>query len=176
MGNQLFQIAAGYAHSRRIGSNFAINYSLNHAGFGQGHHPEKYRYSVYKNIPVTQQNPSLVYTEREFTYRPIQPLDNLCLHGYFQSEKYFIDYKKEVKNLICFDFENKKKISKKLNSIQKKVGIHVRLGDYLNKEHDGIFHLIDYPSYIDKAMSYFGNDHNFLIFSDDLNTLKKKWI
>ena len=80
-----------------LGLIFAINYSLNHAGFGQGHHPEKYRYSVYKNIPVTQQNPSLVYTEREFTYRPIQPLDNLCLHGYFQSEKYFIDYKKEVK-------------------------------------------------------------------------------
>ena len=48
LGNQLFQIAAGYAHARRINSKFAINYSLNHVGFGQGHHPEKYRYSVYK--------------------------------------------------------------------------------------------------------------------------------
>ena len=53
LGNQLFQIAAGYAHARRINSKFAINYSLNHVGFGQGHHPEKYRYSVYKNIPTT---------------------------------------------------------------------------------------------------------------------------
>ena len=39
LGNQLFQIAAGYAHARRI-NKFAINYSLNHVGFGQDYHPE----------------------------------------------------------------------------------------------------------------------------------------
>ncbi len=174
LGNQLFQIAAGYAHARRINSKFAINYSLNHVGFGQGHHPEKYRYSVYKNIPTTNQEIPLIYTEKEFSYNPIQPLDNICLHGYFQSEKYFKDYKDEVKNLFDFDFKTKEKITKKLDSIEKKVGIHLRLGDYLHKKHEGIFYNVDYPSYLEKAMSYFDSNHNFIIFSDDFKTLKKK--
>ena len=158
LGNQLFQIAAGYAHARRINSKFAINYSLNHVGFGQGHHPEKYRYSVYKNIPTTNLKIPLIYTEKEFTYNPIQPLDNICLHGYFQSEKYFKDYKDEVKNLFNFDFETKEKITKKLDSIEKKVGIHLRLGDYLHKRHEGVFYNVDYPSYLEKAMSYFDSE------------------
>ena len=53
LGNQLFQIA------------FAINYGLNHVGFGQGHHPKKYKDSVYKNIPTTDQEISLVYSEKD---------------------------------------------------------------------------------------------------------------
>ena len=40
LGNQLFQIAAGYAHAKRMNSKFAINYRLNHVGFGQNH-PKK---------------------------------------------------------------------------------------------------------------------------------------
>ena len=65
-------------------------------------------------------------------------MDNICLYGYFQSEKYFKDYKDEVKNLFNFDFETKEKITKKLDSIEK-VGIHIRLGDYLHKRHDSKF-------------------------------------
>ena len=58
----------------------------------------------------------------------------------FPIEKYFIDYKKEVKNLICLILKIRKKFQKKLNSIQKKSRYtHVRLGDYLNKEHDNFF-------------------------------------
>ena len=173
LGNQLFQIAAGYAHSRRINSKFAINYGLNHAGFGQGHHPVKYRHSVYNNIPTTDQNIQLVYNEREFKYTPIAPLDNICLYGYFQSERYFEDYKDEVKNLFNFNFKTKKKIKKELSSIKKKVGIHLRLGDYLNEEYNGVFHKINYPIYLEKAMSLFEKDYEFIIFSDDFKSLRK---
>ena len=173
LGNQLFQISAGYAHAKRMNSKFAINYGLNHVGFGQGYHPEKYRDSVYKNIPTTDQEILLVYREKEFKYNPITTIDNLCLHGYFQSERYFEEYKQEIKRLFCFEFEAKEKIKKQLSSIKKKVGVHIRLGDYLNKEHDGIFHKINYPAYLEKAMSYFDADHKFLIFSDDFESLKK---
>ena len=172
LGNQLFQISAGYAHARRINSKFAINYALNHAGFGQGHHPVKYRYSVYENIPTTEQDIQLIYNEKEFKYKPIAPLDNICLHGYFQSERYFEDYKEEIKSLFSFNFETKEKIKKELSSIKKKVGVHLRLGDYLNKEYDGVFHKINYPVYLKKAMSLFGKDYEFIIFSDDFKSLK----
>lgn len=173
LGNQLFQIAAGYAHAKRMNSKFAINYRLNHVGFGQGYHPKKYKDSVYKNIPTTDQEISLVYSEKEFTYNSITPIDTLCLHGYFQSERYFEEYKEEIKRLFSFEFETKKKIRKQLNSIKKKVGVHIRLGDYLNKEYEGVFHKINYPVYLEKAMSYFDSDHKFLLFSDDFESLQK---
>ena len=51
-------------------------------------------------------------------------------------KKYFIDYKKEVKNLICFDFENKKKFQKKTKLYSKKSRYTCKIRDYLNKEHD----------------------------------------
>ena len=38
LGNQLFQISA-VKLCQKNKFKFAINYALNHAGFGQGHHP-----------------------------------------------------------------------------------------------------------------------------------------
>ena len=72
------------------------------------------------------------------------------MHGYFQSERYFEDYQDEVKSLFNFNFKTKEKIKKELSGIKKKVGIHLRLGDYLNEEYDGVFHKINYPVYLEK--------------------------
>ena len=64
-------------------------------------------------------------------------------------------------------------IKKELSSIKKKVGIHLRLGDYLNEEYNGVFHKINYPVYLEKAMSLFEKDYEFIIFSDDFKSLRK---
>ena len=66
LGNQLFQIATGYAHAKKINSQYAINYNLNHIGFGQGHHPQKYKETLYKKIPVTNRNITSVFEEKGF--------------------------------------------------------------------------------------------------------------
>ena len=49
LGNQLFQIAAGFSHASLIGSDFAINYDLG-IGFGQGHNPKRYKNNIYSRI------------------------------------------------------------------------------------------------------------------------------
>merc|ERR1712023_92395 len=76
--------------------------------------------------------------------------------------RYFEDYKDEVKDLFNFNFKTKKKIKKELSSIKKKVGVHLRLGDDLNEEYNGVFHKINYPIYLEKAMSLFEKDYKFI--------------
>ena len=38
--NQLFQIAAGFAHSKKMGTDYAINYKIGN-GSGKGYHHTK---------------------------------------------------------------------------------------------------------------------------------------
>ncbi|MAZ46710.1 MAG: hypothetical protein CMM98_03955 [Rickettsiales bacterium] len=172
LGNQLFQIAAGFSHAIKVNSEFAINYDL-FLTVGQGYKNLRYKDTLYKNIPETDRNDFVPYREPRYSYCPILNLDNLRLIGYFQSSKYFKDYEKEVKTLFQFPEYTVKKIKKKMRNIKKpKVGVHVRLGDYLHTNLHGVFHKINYQEYLKRAMSHFKEDVEFLFFSDDKQFLK----
>ena len=174
IGNQLFQISAGFAHAKNIQTDFAINYKIG-LGNGQGHPPRRYKDTLYKNIPETNHNVFIPYQEPKFSYTPISKLNNLCLIGYFQSKKYFLGYEEEVKKLLYFPISLRTKVQNKFDAIKKKkVGIHLRLGDYRAKSTEGVFHKIDYSLYLNDATKHFGDDYEFLIFSDDLNLLKQE--
>ena len=58
--NQMFQIAAGYAHAKRCGTFYGINYGLEHNCI-QGHPPTKYKDTLYKNIMTINDVPDDVY-------------------------------------------------------------------------------------------------------------------
>ena len=174
LGNQLFQISAGFAHAKNIQTEYAINYKIG-LGNGQGFHHRRYKDTLYKNIPKTSHNVFIPYQDPKFSYTPISKLNNLCLIGYFQSRKYFLGYEEEVKNLLHFPISLRTKVQNKLDAIKKKkVGIHLRLGDYRAKNIEGVFHKIDYSLYLNDATKKFGDDYEFLIFSDDLNLLKQE--
>ncbi len=68
----------------------------------QGHPPTKYRDNLYKNILVTDGEPSEKYSEPRFEYTPIPRKKDLLIDGYFQSEKYFVEFKDEIKSLFTF--------------------------------------------------------------------------
>jgi len=176
LGNQLFQIAAGFSHASLIGSDFAINYDLG-IGFGQGHNPKRYKNNIYSRIPETKRNQFVPYEEPGFSFSPIPMVDDLCLVGYYQSEKYFSNFKDEIKNLITFPKDTKKKINEKMRfSSKKKIGIHIRLGDYNHENNRGVFADIDVKNYISNAMNFFNDDDvDFLIFSDDFVSLKSQF-
>ena len=93
LGNQLFQIAAGFSQARKVNTEFAINYNIG-LGSGQGYHHKKYKFNLYKNIPETDRVNLLPYREPYFSFCPILRLDNICLIGYFQSRKYFMGFEK----------------------------------------------------------------------------------
>ena len=58
-----------------------------------------------------------------------------------------------------------------MKNIEKtKVGVHVRLGDYLHTNLDGVFHKINYQDYLKKQCLILGKVE-YLFFSDDKKLL-----
>jgi hypothetical protein len=105
-------------------------------------------------------------------------LKNVTIVGFFQSEKYFIHYKKIVLKLFSFPKIKDKLVQKHLNLIKNKnsVAIHIRRGDYLNNPKVRYVHGILTEDYYKKSISYFKNrvkNPIFFIFSDDIELVKK---
>ena len=112
------------------------------------------------------------YQEQSFNFEPeiFSISDNTSIEGYFQSYKYFDNFKQEI--LKDFTFKPSildkclKEISKHLNP----VATHIRRGDYVN--HPSFWNIT--PEYIQEAFNYFTDDeYTFLIFSDDIEWCKQ---
>ena len=97
--------------------------------------------------------------------------DNVNLHDYFQTEKYF----KNVEDIIRSDFTFKKEVrdtcKEFLDSIEgDKIFMHVRRGDYVN-------HPDQHPplpiTYYEEAYKNF-DEPTVLVFSDDLEWVKQQ--
>jgi hypothetical protein len=166
LGNQLFQIAATYSLAKR--NNDDSCFDLNRCNTpNQGRPSINYSNTVLKN--VCNRNYSIFenyHIERNFSYEEIQYKKNLCLNGYFQSEKYFANFSEEIKKLFYVEFVNQKKTKRPITSV------HIRRGDYIKfSEHHNLLDI----EYYKKAMSHF-YDSDFLFFSDDMEWVKKNFI
>ena len=68
LGNQLFQIACGYAHSIEVGDSFCLQDGQHHLPL-QGNRVEIYKDTFYKDISfVPEVTYSSIYEEPTFTY------------------------------------------------------------------------------------------------------------
>jgi hypothetical protein len=99
----------------------------------------------------------------------------IYLDGYWQNEKYFINYKKNLKKI--FIFKIKKKTKKNLNFIKKikkinSVCINVRRGDFINNENNLAkeYYLRSIKLILKKFKKV-----QFYIFSDDVSWCKKNF-
>ena len=102
LGNQMFQIAAGYSHAKNIGDSFAIDFNITHHG-GQGHPHIKYKDNFFKDIPAGsfKDKDFVVYNEPTFKYSEIvKDQKDMMIDGYFQSEKYFTKYRDDILNYL----------------------------------------------------------------------------
>jgi hypothetical protein len=97
--------------------------------------------------------------------------DNVNLHDYFQTEKYFENIKDEIKK----DFTFKKNIlgpcKEIIEDIDNPIFIHIRRGDYLNSQQA---HPVCPIEYYEKALSHFDSDIPALVFSDDIEWCKNQ--
>jgi len=102
LGNTLFQIAAAYAYGLDHGHQFELYDNL----YIPCNHPSlnSYRDNIFSNIKISKNNDQFYkYDELSFCFNEIPKLDNnLILHGYFQSEKYFLKHKQKIQNLFEF--------------------------------------------------------------------------
>jgi hypothetical protein len=164
LGNQMFQIAAAHALSLRNDDIAYFDLSTCYTPL-QGKESLNYSNNIFSKI---NNNKNLkfenVYIEPKFSYDEIPFKDNLLLNGFFQSEKYFLDYKQEIIDLFVLPID---KIVKPINDL---TSVHIRRGDYLKLQD---YHTILPIEYYNKAMTKIKG--NFIFFSDDMDWVKKNF-
>ena len=175
LGNQMFQMAAAYSLSLKLNVECSFDFNASFVST-QGHKANRYKDNLFKNVsnkPLNL-NEFKIYREPEFKYNELPLIDNLCLLGNFQSEKYFTDNKDEVIRLFNFDEninnEIKKFIDEKTNG-SSLTGIHVRRGDYLLKPS---FHPVCSLDYYREGMNII-NDTKYVLVSDDIEWCKENF-
>jgi hypothetical protein len=153
-GNQFYQIATTFAYAKKHNLDFfvtsdAANCDNNAYYFTQ--FPK--RDSWFSNFEEPRNENGNSY------YFDLPRIDNICLTGYWQSFKYFDDYKEEILQAFNLPYEFK----------QGYVSLHVRRGDYLQLSEKLSLMTMDYYK---KALAMFPN-HKVLVFSDDINWCKE---
>jgi len=179
LGNMLFQIAAGYALSRRTMSKYLINtqYTEITHGHSRPKSPIDYIDTIFKKLTSYDHTHSLVEVlEPSFQYNPINNTvsNNIILHGYYQSYKYFNDSNTDIYTLFAPDDNMIAKLNNMYPILSKNaVSLHVRRGDYLTLSN---FHHNLSTSYYINAIKQFSEETTYLIFSDDINWCKTVFI
>lgn len=172
LGNFLFQISASFAYSKKYKKNLMFNSSI---AYIVHQNIEHYKDNIFSKLPFQKdiQRYDTLYTEQSFEYNEI-PFFNgsVYLDGYFQSEKYFLNFRNDLLYLFDIGEINKSIINEKYFDLIKKntCSIHVRRGDYLN--HPDVHPTLSLD-YYKQTISHFNNDVTFLVFSDDIKWCKE---
>lgn len=139
LGNQMFQISAAY-NLAKINNDTPIFNFNNCITTLQGNKSVKYIDNIFSKFDHSNNiRSNVIYREKKFSYDKISYANNICIEGYFQSEKYFAETKNELSDKFINGLKNDKiryeKVINFLNKIDKKiplVSVHIRRGDYLN--------------------------------------------
>ena len=188
LGNQMFQFATTLATAER--KNLTARFPIDNCSTPQPTGP--FDYSVGSNIevkcdllncfnidneyfiPSRAITSSYVYHEIDFKYNNqiLAIPDNCTLHGYFQSEKYFIDYRDLILSQFNFKTSHKELATEYIDNIRELndgyniTSVHVRRGDYLtSSEHHPPCSIEYYNRAADEILKY--NKNKFIVFSDD---------
>lgn len=170
LGNQMFQYA--YSRSLSIKARTSFKYFFFHH---LGNVNRQYELGVF-NLKGTRINglfPELVL----IIFRHFHMNSPSIISGYWQSEKYFSDYEKEIREEFRFVKPLDKKNLNILKRIEKtnSVSIHIRRGDYASDKRTNQFHGVCTLSYYQKAISYIKRrtaNPKFFIFSDEPEWVK----
>jgi hypothetical protein len=121
-------------------------------------------------------DPHYYYFENQFNFNSeVLGLNrNTYMDGYFQSEKYFIDYQTQIRNYFIFrSIPNENKISR-TNS----VAIHIRRGDYVSNSAINQYHGVCSLDYYLEGIKYLKSKLTnpvFYVFSDDMTWVKQNF-
>ena len=103
---------------------------------------------------------------------------NMYADGYWQSEKYFVEFRKELLNDLKFKISNEvhfESIYDQIKANTTTCSVHIRRGDYVTNELYNNVYLQLTKSYYDLAMNHimkYDPDTKFIIFSDDMDWVK----
>ena len=173
LGNNLFQIAAAASLANKYNTDYRV--CISDFKLPNGKNLEDsiayYKENILRNVTFVSEIPSdaIEYLQDGFHYSPLPYFDNICLKGYFQSEKFFD--KTLVRNMFAIDENTKIYIQNKYAEILKNeiISLHVRRGDYVYRPRRQRLCSL---SYYRHAINYFGRNKKFLVLSDDIEWCK----
>lgn len=162
-GNFFFECATAWAYAKGHGLEFSVPKNTSH---------EFWSPIYLQHLIDPSYNPSIspiVVREQAFHYNEL-PFEeawrgcSIMLHGYFQSDKYFNEYREEMLNAFALPWHPESDVC----------SIHARYGDYLTIEGK---HIIIDEDYLLKAMrgiSEYTGITRYKVFSDDIPLFKQR--
>lgn len=199
LGNQMFQYATAFAISKRtkqeliVDISDALNYkvhplrltelSCNCTYEYKSFFIEKYIYSSIIPHLIKKVIMPGYYIENDLAYD--DRIDTRSygkkIVGYFQSEKYFSDYREDLIN----EFKPKAEFNQYQTEIRDLIlqntscSVHIRRGDYISNTSANNTHGICSSAYFTKAIKYFesygiaNSNFTLFVFSDDIEWCEK---
>ena len=173
MGNNLFQAATAHAMSLENDCDYFMVPDFTQIlpepdNCNYKHYLERFKNNIFRNLKFSDLNQHpITYSEPDFSYNKISFSNNMCINGYFQSHKYFNNYKNEIFKLFEIDEFTNNKINENYGELfnNETVSINIRRGDYLKL--GNLYNVIPIEYYFE-CIKYFGNK-TFIITSDDIN-------
>ena len=172
--NQLFVISATLALAKKYGfqpffqkSNSRICHNMN-----------GYWDTMLRQLPYDQCNTDNFVTINENmnqSYEEIKVPDgsaNILLKGYYQTDKYFEEYKSEIRDIFSLCEKDRNHVTQYVQNLknkfvgQKLVGVHIRRGDYLKL--NWCLPKSYYTDSFNKIQNIMGEIPQYIIFSDDV--------
>ncbi|WP_452596485.1 alpha-1,2-fucosyltransferase [Pontimicrobium sp. MEBiC01747] len=185
LGNQLFQYATAKALALQNNTTLYIDRSAfnNYDLHAYGLHHFNIKPKIYKEAPskfvrkiLNKLNINTYYQEESFSYNEAVlelKTKNIFLSGYFQSELYFQNYRKELLKDLEVTALLKEQTKKQLQNIEQtnSVSIHIRRGDYLLHEKHNTSKELYYKSAMKLIEDKIENPVYYM-FSDDMEWVK----
>lgn len=164
LGNQLFFVAATIGIAKKNNRNYSFCSDLGHGGID-------YNFIFEKNLPKTDYVPENKYNQEGFGYCNINITEDTEIIGYFQSEKFFINCEKEIREQFKFKKEIVNLVLNQYPEITKSASLHIRRGDYVNQpNHHPLMPLVYYEQFL---TNYADEYEKIFIFTDDINWAKE---
>ena len=185
LGNQLFQIMTAFAYSKKYRNHLIIK--------RESHSPScTYRNVYWNNFLEGLQKYLIngnidlpVYNEKSFEYNELPKIsesDDIKLSGYFQSYKYFHEYKSEFLAEIDW-YAKRDAVKSKITDVNPgyMVSLHFRIGDFKNLENHPIMpmeYYINAIKYIEaresnvKILYFCEEDDKDFVFNNYINPLR----
>jgi len=200
LGNQMFQYACGYVLAQKTNQSHVLDITQYNTDKNETKRDfELHEFNISSRIAeqedlyrVRGKKDSLLnlvntlnsfLLNRKYIDFPIQKYlgcEDIYLDGYFQSERFFFKYRKDLLSEFSLKEELKtieyKKIEKKIQKDKNSVSIHIRRGDYItnqsaNKYH-GTLNLDYYKNGINKIKV---ENKNVYVFSDEIDWVKENF-
>lgn len=184
LGNQMFQYAACYSAAKRLGVDFVLPIKnvkeIKQDGCYDFANKKwiPYSFKLFDCFNISASIGDIDvdkrYIEPQFQYDPnfVNIENGTSIEGYFQSEKYFEDYKDEILNEFTFKADIQSEVDKYLMQFGdiETVAIHIRRGDYVV---NNVLQPVSID-YIQSAINVFDDkDYIFIIVSDDIEYCKQ---